>query len=395
MRITGKENSMNSIPVHDHQRASDLTFFCTIVTFLIITGFLFIYSSSSVFALEKFGTSLYFVKKQLTGLIVGLGAFILARFFPLARIKQGAPFFYILSLLLTALTLVPYFGIRIHGSSRWLTIAGFAFQPSELLKITLILYISFLITKKYHIVSSFWQRFIPVVTILALTSLVLLKQPDFGLTVTLLATCVILFFITQYQTRYLKWSIAAAIPTAIILIITSPYRVRRILTFLNPWSDPQGSGFQIIQSLIAIGSGGAWGSGIAHSKQKFFYLPMQHTDFIFSIIAEEIGFFGSLLLITSFMSLLFFGIRLALKMKDPFCTIATLGFITMMNLQALINIAVATGLAPTKGIGLPFVSYGNTSLVGYLIIVGLIINMAKNSGQCDPYTTACVTRKSC
>ncbi|BDC34507.1 putative lipid II flippase FtsW [Candidatus Dependentiae bacterium Noda2021] len=372
---------MNVNPTCNQQRTSDLMVFCTIVTLLIVIGLIFIYSSSSVFALEKFGTSLYFVKKQLMGLLVGLGAFALARYFPLQRIKQYAPIFYILSLLLTALTLLPHFGIRIHGSSRWISLAGFAFQPSELLKITLILYVSFLITKKCHVVSHFWQRFVPITLILALASLVLLQQPDFGLTVTLMVTCVIIFFIAQYQMRYLTWSIAAAVPAVALLIVTSPYRVRRVLTFLNPWSDPQGSGFQIIQSLIAIGSGGAWGSGIAHSKQKFFYLPMQHTDFIFSIIAEEIGFVGSCIIIFAFMALLFFGIRLALKMKDPFCTYATLGFIIMMNIQTLINIAVATGLAPTKGIGLPFVSYGNTSLVGYLIIIGLIVNMTKNSGK--------------
>ncbi|MFZ5954535.1 MAG: putative lipid II flippase FtsW [Candidatus Dependentiae bacterium] len=356
-----------------------LILFCFLIGLLIVIGLVFIYSASSVYALEKFGKGYYFAQKQAVGLLIGIIAVATINIIPLLLIKRLTPLFFMLSLGLTFLTAVPGLSIRIHGSSRWLKLFFITFQPSELLKISLILYIAYLITKKSHVVSPFWQRFIPIITILGLTSFALLKQPDFGLTVTLLATTMVVFFIAQFQMRYLLWSLIAAIPALLVLIFTSPYRIRRILTFLNPWADPQGNGFQIIQSLIAIGSGNTWGMGIAHSKQKYFYLPMQHTDFIFSIIAEETGFVGCFIIISLFMSILYIGIKIALAMKDLFCSYAILGFIIMLNLQALINIAVATGLAPTKGIGLPFVSYGNTSLVGYLIIIGLILNMARNN----------------
>lgn len=352
---------------------------CSLAALLVVIGLVFIYSASSVYALEKFGKSYYFAQKQAMGLLVGTIALIAVSMVPVTVIKRLTPCIFLASLGLTFLTTVPGLSVRIHGSSRWLRLFFITFQPSELLKISLILYVAYLITKKSHGVSPFWQRFIPVAIILALTSIALLKQPDFGLTVTLLATSMIVFFVAQFQLRYLKWSFLAAIPGLIILIITSPYRIRRILTFLNPWRDPQGSGFQIIQSLIAIGSGSTWGLGVAHSKQKYFYLPMQHTDFIFSIIAEETGFIGCFFLITLFIVMLYSGIRLALAMTDLFSCFSIMGFIIMLNLQAVINIAVATGLAPTKGIGLPFVSYGNTSLIGYLIIMGIIITMVKNN----------------
>jgi cell division protein FtsW len=207
---------------------------------------------------------------------------------------------------------------------------------------------------------------------------VLLKQPDFGLTVTLLITSGIMLFVAHIPLLYLVSTIAALIPVLITLVVIRPYRLNRILSFLNPWSDPQGSGFQIIQSLIAIGSGGLFGLGIGQSKQKFFYLPMQHTDFIFSIIAEETGFFGAFIIIMLFIALIYFGLRLATRFNTPFSFFATTGFICLIGLETAINIAVATALAPTKGIGLPFISYGNSALIGNLIMIGLIMNMVHN-----------------
>src|SRR5690606_20698098 len=167
--------------------------------------------------------------------------------------------------------------------------------------------------------------------------------------------------------------------SAFILILLRPYRLQRILTFLDPWQDPKGAGFQIIQSLIAIGSGNWLGTGIAHSRQKFFYLPMQHTDFIFSIIAEETGLVGSLFLIVLFIFFLYFGMRIAHQLNDNFNALCIIGFILLISLQAIMNMAVTTGLAPTKGVGLPFISYGNTSLVCYLFMIGVIINMVHNN----------------
>ena len=177
--------------------------------------------------------------------------------------------------------------------------------------------------------------------------------------------------------KHLLGTLAALLPIALGLIAMHPYRIRRILTFLNPWADPQGAGFQIIQSFIAIGSGGLWGLGIGQSKQKFFYLPMQHTDFIFSIIAEEVGLIGALCIVTCFMVILYTGLRMALLQTDLFARYTIAGFVILISLQALINLAVATGLLPTKGIGLPFISYGNSSLVSTLAMVGFILSILK------------------
>jgi len=353
-------------------------FLCTVAT-LIVIGLVFIYSSSSVYALEKFNCAHYFVKKQIIGVILGLIGMGVAFIFPIKLIKKMTPLIFWGSLSLTALTLIPLFSQRIHGSSRWIKLFGFSFQPSEMLKLALILYLAYFIAKKKDKLRSFTHAYLPVLIILGATGLILLKQPDFGLTVTLTATTFMLLFVAQFNPKHLFLTALAAIPAIISLVYLKPYRLKRILTFLNPWQDPKGAGFQIIQSLIAIGSGSLWGVGISHSKQKFFYLPMQHTDFIFSIIAEEAGFLGSLCIITLFVFFAYFGMRLSWQLTDTFYRFTVLGFVILISLQAIINLAVTTGLVPTKGIGLPFVSYGNTSLVCYLCMVGLIINIVYTS----------------
>lgn len=354
---------------------ADLNVFLIIIATLILIGCLFVYSSSSVYALETFGTSVFFVKRQLAGLAVGLCALYIGRIVPLHAIKKSAPVLFLSSLLLVILTLLPTFSRTIHGSSRWLSIAGFSFQPSELLKITLIFYVAYFLEKRTLKGTLSLKQFIPFCFFITIMCIALLKQPDFGMTVTLLLTTIILFFCAHAHIKHIIVTLVGLAITATFLILFRPYRLQRVLTFLNPWQDPKGAGFQIIQSLIAIGSGSWLGTGIAHSKQKFFYLPMQHTDFIFSIIAEETGLIGCLFLITLFMLLLYFGIRIAHQLTNSFNTLVVLGFMIVIHLQTVMNMAVATGLAPTKGVGMPFVSYGNTSLVCYLFMIGVIINM--------------------
>lgn len=352
----------------------DLRLFLLLISGLIIVGLLFIYSASSIFALSKYGTANYFVKKQLFGILLGFLGLCIGRIIPLSAIKKLSPYFFGGSLCLTALTLLPQFSDKIHGSRRWLNICGFSFQPSELLKISLIIYLAYFLTKNDLQLRSFKHGYLPFLCIILMVAGTLLKQPDFGMTVTLITTAFILFFSMHLRLKQLGATILTVLPTIGALIYLRPYRWNRILTFLNPWKDPQGSGFQIIQSLIAIGSGSMFGIGISQSKQKYFYLPMQHTDFIFSIIAEETGFLGSLTLITIYFLFLYFGMRISWQLRDPFASLLTFGFVVLISLQTLINLAVTTGLAPTKGIGLPFVSYGLSSLLCSMAIVGIIIN---------------------
>lgn len=358
----------------------DMAIFSLAIIALVVIGIIFIYAASSVYALEHCGSALYFVKKQIIGgILLGLGALIIARSVSPDFLYRSTPLIFFISLALTAFTLLPGLSQRIHGSSRWISFLGFGFQPSELLKISLILYTAHFLTKKEGKTPSFIHGYLPFLIVLGITSLILLKQPDFGLTVTLIMTTFLLLFIAQFQTKHLLLTLLASVPAVIFLILMQPYRIKRILTFLNPWADPQGAGFQIIQSLIAIGSGNVWGVGIGNSKQKFFYLPMQHTDFIFSIIAEETGFIGSLFLIFLYTLFLYMGLRIAWQMKKTFFTFTILGFVILISLQALINLAVATGMVPTKGIGLPFVSYGNTALVCNIAMIGIIIAMVREN----------------
>lgn len=358
---------------------ADLQVFLIIIATLILIGCLFVYSSSSVYALETFGTPLFFVKRQLAGLGIGLCALIFGRALSIDFIKRTAPLLFLSSLGLVLLTLVPSISRTIHGSSRWLSIAGFSFQPSELLKITLLFYVAHFLEKKSTKKGINLKQFIPFCVFIGTMSFALLKQPDFGMTITLLLTTIILFFCAHAQIKHIALTLCGLGTSAVFLILFRPYRLQRVLTFLDPWQDPKGSGFQIIQSLIAIGSGNWLGTGIAHSRQKFFYLPMQHTDFIFSIIAEETGLIGCMFLITLFILMLYFGIKIAHQLNDQFSSLVIIGYMIVIHLQTVMNMAVATGLAPTKGVGMPFISYGNTSLVCYLFMIGVIINMVHES----------------
>jgi cell division protein FtsW len=350
-----------------------------LVAMLLVIGLIFIYSASSVFALSTFGTSHYYLKRHLIGLCVGFASFAFIQFIPLPLLQRATPFLFYASLLLSAATLLPIIAHTIHGSSRWLTLCGFSFQPSELLKVTLPLYVSYFLEKNIKNHRPFIQSYIPLLFILGSVSLVLLKQPDFGLTMTLLVTTLMLLFVAQCNLKHIMYAIGALGTFGLFLIAMRPYRIKRLLSFLDPWHDPQGSGFQIIQSLIAIGSGHVTGMGIGNSKQKFFYLPMQHTDFIFSIIAEETGFIGCLFLILLYVALLYVGISIALQLPTIFAQLTVIGYMILISLQTIINLAVTTGLAPTKGIGLPFISYGNTALVCNIMMIGIITHMVYES----------------
>lgn len=354
----------------------DATIFISIVLTLVTLGIIFVYSSSSFYALEKFNSPLYYVQRQWVGIALGALFFYGAYKIPLNTLNSCSLFFFASSLCLTALPVITSLTQRVHGSSRWINFFGFVFQPSEILKIATIVYVASFLSRKQDHKESFKRGYLPLLLICMVISAILLKQPDFGCTVTIIATVLIMLFIAKMNLRYLMILTAVALPLASIIVYLQPYRWKRILIYLDPWQDPQGAGFQVIQSLIAIGSGGLWGNGIAQSKQKFFYLPMQHTDFIFAIIAEEIGFIGTSFLLTLFILFLYFGFKISWNLKNLFAMYLVQGLTILVTIQALINIFVSTGLAPTKGIGLPFISYGNTALACNIMIAGFIMNAA-------------------
>jgi cell division protein FtsW len=351
-----------------------------IAAFLTLIGLVFIYSSSSVYAAEKCGSSLYFLERQLIFLMCGAVGFILFARTPRKVLGRLSPLFFGGTLFLMLLTTFTSAGVRMHGSARWLTLFGFSFQPSEFLKLFLIMYLGFLFERKQESMTSLLHTYVPLLLILGVSFAILLRQPDFGTVITLFATAVMLFFLAGIRTSHLAWTLAGALPVVLYMVLFKAYRLNRILIFLNPWSDPQGRGYQIIQSMIAIGSGGLWGLGIGYSKQKYFYLPMQHTDFIFSIIAEEIGLVGSGVIVLLFAAFLYCGVRVALGLQDDaFAFYTSIGFVFLLSLQAVINFMVVSGLVPTKGLGLPFISYGGTALIASWCMLGFIANCVRST----------------
>ncbi len=355
-----------------------LFIFLLCVALLTCIGFIFIYSSSSAYALERYQDGLFYAKKQFLGLILGIIGGLILSIIPLNFLKNAAPYLFLCALCATAATLLPYVGVSIHGSHRWLSLAGFSFQPSEFLKIFFILYCAYFLEKKQFSLHAI-KHYMQLLIVISITAGILLLQPDFGQMVTLSLTAVLLFFLAQVPIIYLAITGIPVLPILGLLVYLKPYRFHRILIYQNPWKDPQGAGFQIIQSLIAIGSGGWTGVGIAQSKQKFFYLPMHHTDFIFSIIAEETGFLGVTFLISIYCIFLFTGFKLASYMKEQFSFLCIAGIVTLITLQTIINIGVACALLPTKGIGLPFISYGASSLLAHLCMIGVICNCVKSN----------------
>ncbi len=354
-----------------------------IVVALIVLGLVFIYSASSVYALSRHGSAHYFLRKQCTSLCIAIFAFIVSAHIPSAFWQRYASVLCIITLSITALTVLPimpkFLPVRINGAQRWLSMFGMTIQPGEFLKFFLLIYTCTHLAQRSVNMTSFKKTLLPLILPLATASFILLQQPDFGSVVTMVLTIGIILFIAGYDMLPLLLMSSIASLAGIALIISQPYRLRRLLTFFDPWQDPTGKGFQIIQSLIAIGSGSWWGAGIAHSKQKFFYLPMQHTDFIFPIIAEETGFVGAMLLFILYLSLLIFGLRLAANLRDQFASLLTISFILLISIQASINFMVTLGLVPTKGLGLPFVSYGGSALICSAAMIGCIMRMVKEA----------------
>jgi cell division protein FtsW len=285
----------------------------------------------------------------------------------------------VLLISIVLLILVLWFGKEVGGARRWFRIFNFSFQPSELAKLSLIIYLADFIARKKNLAHDFYSGFVPPVIVLACLSLLLILQPDFGNAICLVAIGFIILFIWGVKISNLGLCLLGALPLFYFLIFNVPYREARILAFLNPWIDPKGSGFQIVQSQIALGSGGILGLGIGGSRQKLFYLPAAHTDFIFSIIGEEMGMCGALLVIILFMLFIWQAAIIAKRSLDTFGKFLSLGILVMIALRASINIGVALGFLPTKGLPLPFISYGGTALIFDMLSVGLLLNISKSN----------------
>ena len=347
-----------------------------IVVILVGIGIVMVYSSSSISAATRFGDGIHFLKRQSCFALIGLLFMLLVMNIRYQALKRLVYPIIITSLLLLILVLIPGIGTSIGGSSRWFRIGPLSFQPSEFAKLALIIFLAYSLAKKEKKIKSFSIGFLPhLIVTIVMCGLVLL-QPDFGTAVTLLFLFFILMFAAGSKIRYLAYVLSAMSVGCYFLISCVGYRLNRITAYLNPWEDPTSTGFQIIQSFLAFGSGGLWGTGLGNGKQKLFYLPEPHTDFIFSIIGEELGLIGVLLVIILFILLLCCGVKIALKAPDLFGTYLALGITSLIVLHMVINLGVVMGLLPTKGSTLPFISYGGTSLVVNLISIGFLLNIS-------------------
>jgi cell division protein FtsW len=272
-----------------------------------------------------------------------------------------------------------FFRAPVNGARRWFGVGGIGVQPSELAKLAAIFFIAALLERRMHRIDDVPYTLVPIgIVVLGLAALIMV-EPDFGTSMSLLLIAAVMVFAAGLNYRYLIGVTLAVLPALYILVMGSTYRRRRTLAFLNPWEDPLGDGFQIIQSLIAVGTGGLWGKGVMNGVQKLFYLPEPHTDFIYSVISEELGLVGATAVVACFAVITWRGVRVALRAPDSFGALLALGLTMMVALQAFVNISVVLGLMPTKGIPLPFVSAGGSSLLINLVGMGILLNVSQHA----------------
>jgi|WetSurMetagenome_2_1015567.scaffolds.fasta_scaffold00413_6 cell division protein FtsW len=353
-----------------------------LVVLLALTGLTAVYSSTAVIppSIQKGSAAIdatsqfAYLKKQGFTALLGIAALLIAYKMPLKYLKKMAIAILLLSLAGLLLVFTPL-GISAGGARRWLQLWPSSFQPSELVKLSMVIFLAWFMSRTSYDSEKFFHFLIPI-AVMAVFQLIFILQPDFGALMSLAILTVTLLFLSGTRLRYLSYLALCGAPVLIYLIM-APYRLRRIVTFLDPWKDPQGAGFQLTQSFIAFGSGGLQGVGLGEGKQKLAFLPEVHTDFIFSLIGEELGFIGAAVVVTLFLLLFFRGFMIARKTEDPFAYYLAMGVSLMIAVQAVINFAVVTGLAPTKGLPLPFISYGGSSLVVSFIAIGLLLNVSR------------------
>ncbi len=341
---------------------------------LIAFGVVMIYSASAVYSDQVFNSATYFFRRQIFYLLLGSVCFALCSGSDPVFLRDHVKIFMGISLALLVLVFIKPFSHSAGGARRWLQISMFTFQPVEFTKLVVCLYLSDYLTRKIKSLTEGDPKILlPPLVLIFTILLLLILQPDLGSCIFIVLVSGILFFLAGIQLRYILIAIVPVLTAVAVLIIKAPYRMNRITAFLDPWKDPAGGGFQIIQSFIAFALGGLQGVGLGQSTQKLFYLPQSYTDFIYSIIGEELGMIGALAVLLLYFLFFLLGIRIANKTHEPFYHLFSYSLVLIITLQATVNILVTTGLVPTKGLPLPFISYGGTSLVFNMMAVGLLV----------------------
>jgi cell division protein FtsW len=339
-------------------------------------GVVMVYSASSVMAAKRFQDGFFFLKRQGLFALIGFAVMLCAMRINYQFWRKLAVPILLGCLVLLVMVLIPGIGGSAGGASRWIRLPGFNLQPSEIAKIALIMYMAYSLDRKQDKIKQLGAGFVSYMMILVIMLSLLLKQPDMGAALTLAAVAIIMLFAAGSRLVYIFSIFLISMPFLYFLVMNVAYRKRRILAFLDPWQDPQNSGFQIIQSWLALGTGGVFGQGLGEGKQKLFYLPEAHTDFILSVVGEELGFIGVVVIIGMFFLLVQRAMRIAVAAPDTFGRFLALGIAVLFGIQASVNMGVVTGLLPTKGLALPFISYGGSSLVISLFAVGILLNIS-------------------
>lgn len=348
---------------------------------LLAAGVIMVYSASYIYAQDRFKDGLYFFKRHLVHVGIGILVFFIGLKTPLRKLEKWAYVILGFTTVLLLLTLIPAFAHKAGGAARWLSFGPFSMQPSELAKAAMLVFIAAQLSRKQgepqNWRTGFLAYFVPATPIY----LLLLMQPDFGSTALLLLTTTLVLMATGIRIQYILATLAVLIPTGAMLILSSPYRLARVQAYLDPWKDAAGKGFQVIQSLVAVYSGQWFGVGLGNSKEKLFYLPEAHNDFIFAVAAEELGVFGIVFFTALFLMVVSRGLRAAAAADTLFEQGLSLGIATMIGLQAFFNMGVVLGLLPTKGLPLPLVSYGGTSLVVTMLLFGWLAQLADKGNR--------------
>ncbi|HVA00726.1 MAG TPA: putative lipid II flippase FtsW [Terriglobia bacterium] len=358
------------------QKADKVLFGAVII--LVLFGIIMVFSASAVIASERYGTSTYYLARQGMYAVLGLTLMVIMMNVDYRRLANPLVIFPALALqflmLFVALLWSPS-----HHTHRWLYIGPVGFQPSELSKIVIIVFLAYFLSMRKGEISNWKRTLLPIGLVVGIAAVLILREPDFGTTLALAMVVAAMLFAAGLPLVYYGFGLLAATPVIFLLIFRSGYRLKRVLAFLNPYADPLGAGFQILQSYIAVGTGGISGVGLMEGKQKLFFLPEPQTDFIFAVISEELGFIGAIAVLVLFGVILWRGLRAAARCSDDFGRLLAIGLTVMVVGQALVNISVVIGLLPTKGIPLPLVSYGGSSLVMTLLAIGILLNISQNA----------------
>ncbi|MCL2760027.1 MAG: putative lipid II flippase FtsW [Desulfuromonadales bacterium] len=338
-------------------------------------GVVMVYSASSIMADKRFHDSFYFLKRQAIFAVIGFIGMYIAMRVDYHVWRVAAVPLLIICMLCLVIVFIPGVGGSVKGATRWIKLPGFHFQPAELAKLSLIIFMAYSLDRKRDQIRWF-KGLLPYMLVLLVMIGLLMLQPDMGSSITLAGVAIIMLFAAGMRVSHIVSIVLFSIPLLYYLIMHKEYRRRRILSFLNPWADPENTGFQIIQSWLAFGTGGVTGQGLGEGKQKLFYLPEAHTDFILSVIGEELGFVGTVIVAAMFLLLIHRSIRVAIYAEDSFGRFLAFGIAILIGAEAFVNIAVVMGLLPTKGLALPFISYGGSSLILTLFAVGILLNIS-------------------